>query len=260
MTRAPSATGTLPDFLIVGAMKSGTNTLYSYLCQHPDVRRARVHEVHFFDNNFHRGVGWYRDHFPARAEAEARWFTGETSPYYLFHPAAPGRAAAVVPDARIIVVLRNPADRAYSHFQHERAMGRETCSFAEALDREPERTNLSWRDLVSGRVDASDAVQHFSYLARGDYAVQLERWFACFPKEQVTVIRAEDLYGDPMPVMRNLFAFVGLDPFEALVNQRLNGRGYRPLDPLTRHRLNEHFREPVRRLGALLGGDQWWDL
>lgn len=257
----PDADRPLPSFLIVGAMKSGTQTLYDYLCQHPDVRPASVPEVHFFDNNFSRGIDWYRSHFPLVSDDDAGWITGETSPYYLFHPIAPRRAAAVIPAARIVVVLRNPVDRAYSHFHHERVLGRETTrSFEEALDTERERTSADWEALSSGQIETSEAVRRYSYLARGDYAVQLERWLAVFPREQVAAIRAEDLYADPRPVMDRLFDFIGLRPFDGVVDRKLNARTYGDLDARLRSRLNEHFREPVERLARLLGEGPWWDL
>ena len=250
----------LPDFLIIGAQKSGTNTLYDYFAQHPDVRRSSIHEVHFFDNNFDRGVGWYRGHFPHNSGSHRRWLTGETSPYYLFHPLAPRRAARVVPGARLVALLRNPVDRAYSHYHHTRAKGRERLSFEEALEREAERTDDAWNDLASGRVAEAPPVQHHSYLARGRYAEQLARWFACYPTEQVAVVKAEDLYERPEPVMRRLFHFLDLPEYDGLAYRKLNARSYSTLEPRLRVRLGDYFREPVRELADLLGDGLWWEL
>src|SRR5436309_16134274 len=108
----------LPDFIVIGAQKSGTGSLYAYLNGHPDVAGARVKEVHYFDLHYHRGVDWYLDQFPDEAAARPRC-TGEASPYYLFHPHAPRRAFDLVPDARLIALLRDPVDRAISHYHHE---------------------------------------------------------------------------------------------------------------------------------------------
>lgn len=249
----------LPHFFVIGAMKSGTDTLYDYLCQHPDARRATRHEVHFFDNCYDRGVEWYRSHFPGGGAADAG-VTGETSPYYLLHPHAPRRAAGVLPAARVIAVLRNPVDRAYSHYQHQRAMGREQLGFAEALDLEPARTAAAWRRLVEGEVSVAEDVQHFSYLARDDYVTQLRRWLQEYPADQVCVVRAEDLYADPVPVMRKLFDFVGLEPFDGLQYRRLNARSYEGIDAATRTRLRDHYRDSARRLAVLLDEEPWWEL
>jgi Sulfotransferase domain len=138
----------LPDFLILGAQRSGTTSLYNYLAAHPLVLPAVPSKgVHYFDKHADRSLRWYRAHFPTRAQRRRRehpagspTVTGEGSPYYLFHPHGPARAAAAVPDARLIVMLRDPVERAYSHYQQEYARGFEDAgSFEAALDLEPSR-------------------------------------------------------------------------------------------------------------------------
>src|SRR5579885_2674785 len=126
----------LPDFIIIGTQRGGTTSLYAYLGQHPQIAPAVIKEVHFFDNNYERGVGWYRTQFPflieksiAKNIGQQNFITGEASPYYLFHPHVPERAAKVVPGAKLIVLLRNPIDRAYSHYYHEVELGHEKLSF-----------------------------------------------------------------------------------------------------------------------------------
>ena len=154
----------LPTFQVVGAQRSGTSSLYEYLVNHPLVGRSSVEEVHFFDSHFLRGLDWYQGHFPTRARAaltERRhgraMIGGEATPYYMAHPLAIPRLAQTLPSSRLIVVLRDPVDRAYSHYQHEVALGAETLSFAEALDREDERLAgeveaFLLQDLDPGRV------------------------------------------------------------------------------------------------------------
>src|SRR5215470_750369 len=128
--RATASARALPDFLIIGAQKAGTTSLYAYLTAHRDVRPAGRKEVHYFDLGFTAGAelgeGWYRSMFPLRARLalDGRRTgrpvrTGEASPYYLFHPAAPQRAAALVPEARLLVLVRDPVERAWSHYRHE---------------------------------------------------------------------------------------------------------------------------------------------
>src|SRR5947209_1159841 len=136
----------LPDFLIIGAQKAGTTSLYRYLAAHPDIVASTRKEVHFFDINFWRGEWWYRSLFPLRRRLQRRpplrnrpAITGEASPYYLFHPFAPERAAQLLPDAKLIVLLRDPVERAWSHYRHEVANGRETMTFPDALAAEPAR-------------------------------------------------------------------------------------------------------------------------
>jgi len=109
----------------VGAQKAGTSSLYSYMVQHPQVLPAARKEIHYFDRHYDKGLRWYRRHFPLRARLSSERLSGEASPYYLFHPHAPRRIAETLPDARILMLLRNPANRAISHYFHEARVGRE---------------------------------------------------------------------------------------------------------------------------------------
>src|SRR5580692_9445955 len=125
----------LPGFLIVGAQRCGTTSMYRALSEHPEVRKAVLHKgVHYFDMNYGRGLGWYRAHFPL---ARGGGVTFESSPYYLFHPLAAERIAADLPGVKLIVLVRDPVERAYSAYTHERARGFETESFEQAIEREP---------------------------------------------------------------------------------------------------------------------------
>ena len=163
----------LPDFLIVGAQKAGTTALYAYLRRHPSITGPSWKEVSYFDRHYLRGPAWYRGNFPLRSRGR---IVGEASPSYLFHPDAAERAAALVPGARVIALVRDPVERAHSHYQHEVALGREPLPFEEALEREEERLA---GELERMRADAgyfSHAWWNYTYLARGRYAEQLERW------------------------------------------------------------------------------------
>jgi hypothetical protein len=254
---------TLPDFLVIGAQKSGTTTLYDYIVQHPDVRAALTKEVHFFDDNFQRGAGWYRSNFPVGAAplgTTNRWQTGEASPYYLLHPLAPRRAAQVLPHAKLLVTLRHPVDRAYSHYQHERAKGTEPLTFAEAIEQESARTEGPWQQLSSGAVARAPEVQSFSYLARGRYDEQLSRWLQHFAREQMYVISAERLFSEPAVVMRGVFNFLGLDAANGIDYRRLNSRQYAGLDPELRRQLEDELRGSVRTVNQLLDTDFDWGL
>lgn len=246
---ASAAARRLPDFVVIGTQRGGTTSLYRYLAGHPDVVAAWRKEVHYFDRYYSKGIDWYRAHFPLRDEEGV---VGEASPSYLFHPAAPTRARATIPAAQIIVLLRNPVDRAYSHYQMKVRRGVETLPFAEAIEREPER-------LGDSEELAGTAWRHFSYVARGEYANQLDRWLGCFPREQLLVLKSEEFFQQPEQVLHETLAFLGLRPWSP--------RGFRPhhlssyprLDPATRRRLVDHFAPHNRRLYDLLGRDFGWD-
>jgi len=245
----------LPGAVILGAQKCGTTSLHGYLVQHPGVIPPLRKEVHYFDLNYPRGEAWYRAHFGRTEEAGLNL---DASPYYLFHPAVPARLHALLPDAKLVVLLRDPVRRAYSHYWHERAKGREKLEFAEAIAAEPGRIASAEARLADGSLDRSADHQHFSYLARGRYAEQLERWFALYPRERFHVVRFEDLVREPLGRLNDVLAFLGLPAASRVDLEARNTRRYPPLDPATAESLREHFAPHNRRLEALLGRSLGW--
>ncbi len=245
----------LPDAMIIGAMKSGTSSLHFYLTQHPQVIPPLRKEVHYFDLNFGRGESWYRANF---GRAGQHGVNIDSSPYYLFHPQVPQRAHALVPHARLIVLLRDPVRRAYSHYRHERDKGREPLSFEDAIAAEPDRVGRAHERLANGEIERSEAHQHFSYLARGRYAEQLERWLRVYPRERVLVLRFESLAQEPLPVVNSSLRFLGLSPLAAAKLEPRNTRKYPPIDPATAERLRDYFAPHNAALEALLGERMHW--
>ncbi len=255
----------LPDFLIIGTQRGGTTSLYKYLVRHPAVGHALTKELRFFDLHYDRGLDWYRSRFPSerhRARAAERGvdlIVGEASPDYLFYPASPARVAADLPDVRLIVLLRDPVERAFSHYWHQRRRGFEDLSFEEAVRREPERL----ASAGGGRADAAGQggfeLHHHSYLARGRYAEQLERWFAHHPRDRFLIERSEDFFEDPGTVFARVLRFLDLPPFEPGAYETFNKFADDRLDPGLRAELAEGFRDGNRRLADLLGRDFGWD-
>jgi hypothetical protein len=256
----------LPDFVIIGAQKSGTSSLYAYLAQHPDIAPALEKEVHYFDYNFGRGEAWYRAHFPLAAtlrrrerRSGRRQTTGEASPYYLYHPRVPERAAALVPGARLVAVLRDPVYRTQSHYHHEVTRGHETLSFPEALDQEPRRLAGEEERLLRDDRYYGYNHHHYSYQARGEYATQLERWLKHYPRERLLVLAAEELYAQPRETVNRVVEFLGLPPVELPRYRVFNAGDYEPMDPALRERLAARFAPHNERLYALLGRDLGWE-
>jgi hypothetical protein len=241
----------LPSFLLIGAQRAGTTSLYAQLLRHPQVLPSLRKEVQYFTLYHARGEAWYRAHFPTEAALAARRaVTGEATPYYLFHPLAPERAAALLPEARLLVLLREPVARAFSHYQHSRARGREPLGFEAALEREAER-------LAAEADRPGFAHQHFSYFARGCYAQQLRRWLAVFPRERLLVLRFEELEADPSACVDRAVAFLGLPP-AALPPPPVRNRGaYPPLDAALRAELARRYAPHNRDLEALLGSKSY---
>ncbi len=253
--RATSFARPLPDFLILGAQKAGTTALYAYLRWHPGITGPSWKEVSYFDRHYRRGASWYRGHFPIGAGDR---LVGEASPGYLFHPLAPERVRTTVPEAKLIALLRDPVDRALSHYHHEVALGREALSFEEAIDAEPERTRGEEHRMVGEPGYFSHAWWDYTYLARGRYAEQLERWLAVFPREQLFVVASEELASDPGQTYSRVLEFLGAPGHELGSYPRVYQQEYAELRPDTRRRLAEYFVEPNRRLYELLGRDLGW--
>jgi len=241
-----------PSFVVVGAQKAGTTSLFRYLARLPGVTSPWMKEIHFFDLHWEKGLPWYRAHFPLMLPGRAR-FTGEASPYYLFHPRVPERMAEVLPGARILVLLRNPADRALSHYHWEVAYGNERLSFRAAIRREEEILPRETDRLEQEGGYRSFAHQHASYLSRGRYAEQLARWLAWFPKEQLLILKAEKFFSRTGETMGEVQAFLDLpvSGAQAFPVHR-QGRYERDTD-VPRAELLEYFSPLNEELGDLLG-------
>jgi hypothetical protein len=258
----------LPDYLIIGAKKGGTSSLTNWLLQHPDHLRMfprfqPLKSPHFFDINFSRGEAWYRGHFPTQRARERHpgSVLGEASPYYMFHPAAAARARSVVPDAKVIAVLRNPVSRAYSNYWDRVAAGTETLpTFEEALAAEAERlAGVDHDRLANDPAYYSLAHDQFTYLARGRYLEHLQTWLDTYPSEQVLVLRAEDMYSDPVGVFKTVQGFLGLRVWPHVNTKTYNERSKPPLDARTRDRLAEYYRPYNEALYERLGRDMGWE-
>jgi hypothetical protein len=257
-----------PDVLIIGAQRAGTTSLYRYLAQHPAVMPVILagKGVHFFDTNFLKGSRWYRAHFPTslrrkliqRRQGIDHSLVVEGSPYYVFHPLVPARVAELMPDVRLILMLRDPVSRAYSHYQHELGRGFERLSFAEAIQSEPERLAGEEERMLADPTYYSFSHQHYSYLARGMYLDQIRRWNALFPKKDLLILDSSEFFGNPDRVYRQVLYFLGLEERSLGRYEKLNARTYPDMPADLELQLGEHFREPNRKLSEYLGIDFAW--
>lgn len=257
----------LPDFLIVGVAKGGTTSLCSYLNEHPFVAPAARKEVHFFDYQYSLGEDWYRAHFPPERERDAfarthgrPFLTGEASPSYISHRWAPERIARMLPDAKLLVALRNPVDRAYSHFQMSRREGKEPIeSFEEAVRAEDERLRPEHERVEADPLAYSGRLGAWSYLLRSRYAEQLERWLELFPRDQFHFVKSEALASDPAEVLAAVHDFLGLPAHERAEYPALHVAEYEDMPRSTRAMLEDYFRPHNERLYELLGIDFGWE-
>lgn len=258
--------GALPDFVVIGAMRGGTSRFYGFLIRHPFVKRAASKELHYFDRpgRLDQGIEWYRRCFPAPEWKDGRkTITGEATPQYLFDPLVPERMAQVAPEARLIVLLRNPVDRAFSHYHLSVRRGHETRSFEEAIDEEQAL-------LADGGEEASDLARPpgagqrrlSRLLAKGIYVDQIVRWRRFFGEEQMLVLQSEEFYKHTADTLRLTQEFLGLPYREIKLHSRKVTRKatyeYEPMSPVLRQRLESFFEPHNRRLYDYLGRDLGW--
>ena len=255
----------LPNLITIGAQKAGTGSLYAYLAAHTATAPALAREVHYFDLNFHRGVRWYRRHFVTERELEGikdrsagHAVVYEKTPYYIAHPLVPHRVRGLLPNVKLIALLRDPVKRAGSHHNHEAARGFEPLDFAAALDRELERGERDLENLLADPLRANFEHQHLSYLARGRYAEQLERWLAVFPRRQMLILDSANLFRDPVATMSRICEFLEL-PVQVLPSyEAVGARTYNSMDPEIEQRLRAYFAPHNERLKELIGEDFGW--
>jgi hypothetical protein len=267
----------LPDFLIIGGQRCGTSSLYYYLTEQHGISSAATKEVHFFDDFFANGINWYRAQFPTRAYKyyvegmrHHRFLTGEASPYYLFHPHAPRRISAALPHVKLVALLRNPVDRAYSQHWLEVKGRYETLSFEEAIHCEQDRIAGEREKMVNDEHYHSFKHRRYTYLTRGIYIDQIEYWLKYFPSEQFLFLKTEDLYSNPASVVRQTLEFLGVPDKEIDTNKKYkkykvpSKTGYKTRDsapkmnPIIRESLVEYFKPFNARLYEFLGRDLEW--
>ena len=239
--------------MIIGAQKSGTTSAYSYINDHPSVRRAARKEVHYFDLHYRRSVAWYQSFFPM-GNGRRRWVTGEASPSYMMDPQVPQRVHDLIPDVRIVVLLRDPIERAYSHFNHMRETGVEPIgNFVEALEAEQERMQE-----VDSFGEASIMRLRFAYARRGFYGEQLQRWFDLFPRNSIRVFLTTELANSSQTFASAAYSFLQLPPHRLRNTKVRNSRSYDPMPVMAYERLSKIYAEDGAVVEKLTGLSVPW--
>jgi len=249
-----------PSFLVVGGQRCGTTALYKKLVQHPAVLGAGLHKgVHYFDTDFSRSFQWYLGHFPMKSAARriehrigVPAITGEASPYYMFHPAAGERIARTLPGVKLICILRDPVERAYSAYAHEKARGYESETFEDAIALESKRLRGEEDRIRSDPSYVSTYHQHNAYLARGRYIEQLLRLERLVGRDRLLVLDFDEVFGDVKGSMRTLSDFLELPVWTP---EDIPKRNARPRDAMPaglRASLRSYFRDYDQELA------RWW--
>lgn len=268
-TRATAGHRPDPDLLVIGTKRGGTTFLWSTLQGHPQVmpmvpRAKHLKSNHYFYRYFGRGRSWYLGHFPTRwarrrhAARHGRALCLEASPMYLFDPRVADRVAATLPRVRVVILLRDPVRRAFSHYQERCTAGVETLSFPEALRVEDLRL-AGEESRMNGRADYySRAWDWYSYRTRGEYADQVQRWMDALGRHRVLVVRSEDLYDDPGPALERIQRFAGLSVHDLPGRKHNASSDAERIDPVSAAVLRTHFAGHNRRLATLLDDSVWW--
>ncbi|WP_457205718.1 sulfotransferase family protein [Nocardioides sp. P5_C9_2] len=256
----------LPSFILVGAQRTGTTSLFRALMSHPLIHQANYHKgVNYFDINYHRDFAWYQGHFPTTATLRRRSHghagtpvTFEASGYYLFHPCAAERMARHLPDVKVLAMLRDPIERAFSAHKHEFARGYETEPFERALELEDERLAGQEERMVADPAYQSFSHRHHAYLRRSQYAEQLRRLHQHVPPERVHLIESESFFERPEATYGAVLDFLGLPRILPDRFDRWNARPSSPLPDAVRSRLRTHFDAHDEALATMLGRDPAW--
>ena len=208
----------LPDFVIIGAQKAGTTSLYNFITHHPSIAPAHQKELHYFSIQYNFGELWYRSNFPTNLsrhykKTKQKLLSGEASPTYHFYPMVPFRMKDILPDVKLIMILRNPVDRAYSQYHDSVRMNLETLSFEKAIEMEEERCAGERERMIRDPCFVPKHYRCHSYLARGIYAAQLEDWFKYYGREQFLILTTDDFHKNLQQTMDQVFDFLAVSSF-----------------------------------------------
>ena len=252
----------LPDFFVIGAGRTGTTSLFHYLFQHPSISRSAYDELGFFDVNFHLGLNWYRSLFPSvltkfflRLKTKA-FLTYDVTPSYVRRPWVAKRIHDIFPSTKLIVVLRNPVDKSYSHYYQSAKYG-EKRTFEEVVKQEMNDI-VKWKDKSKDNNYFATKVEN-SILARGFYAEQLPIWFDTFSKKQIMVIQSEELASNTKKIMDDVFQFLELPRFNIPNTKKVNVSQYEKMNQDTRELLINFFRPYNEKLNKLLDRNFEWN-
>lgn len=239
-----------PNFIIIGSQRCGTTSLYSYLAQHPQILTPIKKEMDFFSWHFHRGIDWYLAHFPQVPQGE-QFLTGEASPSYFDCREAPERLHARFPQVKLILLLRNPVDRAISHFYRLVDLNWEARGFDRAIGDEVDRLNRNPEYIIGEEPG--------NYLARGRYVEFIKNWLALFPRENLLVLKSEDLYASAAETVDRVLEFLNLPEYRLSEYQNANPGIYRPASESVRRWLSNYFQPYNQQLEEYLGRKFDWE-
>ena len=247
-----------PNFIVIGFMKCGTTSLFDYISQHPRVLRAFEKEIEFFnrDDLYKLGVEWYRSNFPP-IPSQSGYLSGEATPNYITCGAkAAQKVQSLFPDLKFIVALRNPVQRAISHYYFSLKRGAKHQSFEKKIDEDINKLNEKLQQ-VNG---FNNINRLWGIVLSGLYVYFLEQWMNIFPKEQFLILKTEDLAENTSDTMSRVFNFLGLPAYEQIQYPQKNKGSYSSnINEEILMRLQEFYRPHNQRLEELMGCKFDWE-
>tara|TARA_Y100000310_G_scaffold67029_1_gene62343 strand:- start:1049 stop:1930 length:882 start_codon:yes stop_codon:yes gene_type:complete len=254
----------LPNFFVIGGVRCGTTSLYHYLGQHNCIKQAAYDELGYFDDNFHLGLNWYRSLFPTKfmqkniESVYKKFLTYDVTPFYIYNPLVVDRIFKFSPNAKIIAVLRNPIDRAYSNYnQKMQDEGDTKTTFEEIVHSEIEKIENDGNDEENYAFLVDEFYELL--LARGFYAKQLEFWFKKFPRKNVLLISSEELATNTDKTVSEIFEFLEVPNQKISDLTKQNERKYPRMKDSTRDTLINFFKPYNEKLFYMLGSKFDWD-
>ncbi len=258
----------LPNFLIIGYYKSGTTSLYDYLIQHENIGKAKRKEIHYFSFSYWRGLMWYRSYFStifAKRQIEAKtgrkFHTGESSPQYIFHPYSLDRIHQTLPNVKLILLLRNPIDRAYSHYIHEKNRENEPLkTFEEAIELDDERYEVMFSKFKKNEIkEFNNKVYLSPYVRMGKYILEIKKLYKIFPKNQILILKTSDLDNSPENTVNKALKFMDLLLTNKINFTKKNVGKYSQMNSETREKLIEYYKPYNLELEKFLDMKFDWD-
>lgn len=255
-----------PSFMVIGGQRCGTTTIFKLLAEHPQVLRPPVEKgTDYFTLHYDKDFDWYRSHFALSAPHRLRRgksaaaVSFEACTYYMFHPLALERISEQLPQVKLVAMLRDPVERAYSAYKHEFARGFETDdNFMHALEREDDRLDGEFERIAAEVAYESIPHRHHAYRRRGQFAEQLERAYALFPAEQIHIMDSGRFFSEPAVEYRRLLEFLHLDQCLPATFPRYNARPGAPIPADAHEFLTQHYRAHNDRLATLMGQPPSW--
>ena len=261
----------MPNFIIIGAGRAGTTALYSYLIQHPDIfpayteKHDPVGDLHFFEYMISNKVEWYKSHFPTQFtksyhKIKKPFITGEFTSTYMYHQAVPKRIFNLLPEIKLISILRNPIDKAYSTYHQQFQFGEYTTSFEDTIDAEFKRIKLKndYTSLNSDNPDFENSVSH-NIIRHGIYVNYLEHWLKIFNRKQILILNSDDLKKSTKETLRQVFNFLNVSDYDIRDISQVNVGKYPTIDQSVREKLIEFYKPHNNKLNKLLGTNFNWD-